>query len=83
MIDTLETNREIASALALSDIINNNLLRVYKFRGVTPPDSVYAVMTLHRSSNVDHEKILFPLIKFLLDEVTKDLTLIWPVHPRA
>ena len=29
------------------------------------------------------EQVFVPLIEFLLDEVTKDFTLIWPVHPRA
>ncbi len=42
----------------------------------------YLVMTLHRPSNVDEEEIL----KSLMDEIianTKDLPLVFPVHPRT
>src|SRR5664280_1885542 len=83
MIDTLEANREMASSLSLENIINNNLSQGYHFRGAIPCDNTYAVMTLHRPSNVDHEQVLVPIIEFLLNEVTRDLTLIWPIHPRA
>lgn len=83
MIDTLEANREMTSSLTLKDIINNNLSEEYNSRVATASDNSYAVMTLHRPSNVDHEKVLVPLIEFLLDEVTRELTLIWPIHPRT
>jgi UDP-N-acetylglucosamine 2-epimerase (non-hydrolysing) len=83
MIDTLEANRELASALTLSYIINNNLSQGYNFKGVTPSDNSYAVMTLHRPSNVDQEQVFVRIIEFLLNEVTRDFTLIWPIHPRA
>jgi UDP-N-acetylglucosamine 2-epimerase (non-hydrolysing) len=83
MIDTLEANREMASILSLSDIINNNLSPGYNFGGSTLSDNSYAIMTLHRPSNVDKKQVFVPLIEFLLNEVTRDFTLIWPVHPRA
>lgn len=83
MIDTLEANRELASALTLSYIINNNLSQGYNFKGITPSDNSYAVMTLHRPSNVDQEQVFVRIIEFLLNEVTRDFTLIWPIHPRA
>ena len=83
MIDTFEANREMASALTLTDIISNNLSKGYNFRGATPSDNSYAVITLHRPSNVDQEQVFVPLIEFLLNEVTRDFTLIWPIHPRA
>jgi UDP-N-acetylglucosamine 2-epimerase (non-hydrolysing) len=83
MIDTLESNREMASALTLNDIINNNILKGYSLSAVTPSDGNYAVMTLHRPSNVDLEEIFVSIIEFLLKEVTKEVTLIWPIHPRA
>jgi UDP-N-acetylglucosamine 2-epimerase (non-hydrolysing) len=83
MIDTLEDNRSKTSFLTLLDIINNNLSQGYNFRGEAPSDNSFAVMTLHRPSNVDHEEVFIPLVEFLLDEVTKDFSLIWPIHPRA
>jgi len=83
MIDTLEDNREIAASKTLDNIINNNLLQGSNFRGALPADNSYVVMTLHRPSNVDLEQVFVPLIEFLLNEVTNDFTLIWPIHPRA
>jgi UDP-N-acetylglucosamine 2-epimerase (non-hydrolysing) len=83
MIDTLEANREIASAMSVSDIIYNNLTPGYNFRGKVPSDNSFAVMTLHRPSNVDLEEVFVPVIEFILNEVTRDFPLIWPVHPRA
>ncbi|MCK4529854.1 MAG: UDP-N-acetylglucosamine 2-epimerase (non-hydrolyzing) [Candidatus Marinimicrobia bacterium] len=85
MIDTLEANREKAEQLSLDTIISENLLPKQ-----SPPSlrlSVsplrYALMTLHRPSNVDDKSIFEPIIRFLLDEVTTDMPLIFPVHPRT
>ena len=43
----------------------------------------YAVMTMHRPSNVDRREVLEPVIDFLLTQVCVDSPLIWPIHPRA
>jgi UDP-N-acetylglucosamine 2-epimerase (non-hydrolysing) len=43
----------------------------------------YAVMTLHRPSNVDHREIFGPIIDFLVGEVSTQFPLLWPIHPRA
>jgi UDP-N-acetylglucosamine 2-epimerase (non-hydrolysing) len=83
MIDTLEANREIASAISVSDIIYNNLTPGNNLMGKVPLDNSIAVLTLHRPSNVDLEQVFVPIIEFLLNEVTRDFTLIWPIHPRA
>ena len=45
------------------------------------PDS-YAVVTLHRPSNVDRRENLEPLVRQLVD-VSKDLPLVFAVHPRT
>ena len=86
MIDTLETNREKAAKLNPSDIIKNNIiegqdskLENTSFLG----KHQYALMTMHRPSNVDEKEILTPLVNLLLDEFSKELPLIWPIHPRA
>ncbi len=47
------------------------------------PVHQFALMTLHRPSNVDEQKILTPIIRFLLDEVSNDQPVIWPIHPRT
>ena len=41
------------------------------------------VMTLHRPSNVDHKDVFTPLVDFLTEEVSGDMPLFWPIHPRA
>lgn len=83
MIDTLETNRDKACNLTIKDIVFNNLIYNYNLISEIPLDEQFGVITLHRPSNVDKYDVLEPIIRFLLDEVTKDLTLIWPIHPRT
>jgi UDP-N-acetylglucosamine 2-epimerase (non-hydrolysing) len=82
MIDTLESNRETAEKLAIPQVLNDNLLHAHQ----TNFDDIgekFALLTMHRPSNVDKKEVLEPLIRFLLDEVTRDMHLIWPIHPRA
>ncbi len=83
MIDTLEANRFMAEQLQLETIFNENRLEESPVVSQVPENGTYAVMTLHRPSNVDHPDVLKPLMEFLLGEVSKDHPLIWPIHPRA
>ncbi|MCF6172144.1 MAG: UDP-N-acetylglucosamine 2-epimerase (non-hydrolyzing) [Bacteroidales bacterium] len=80
MIDTLETNRENAGNLSLDNIIKDNLID-----GQIAPSPLrpFALMTMHRPSNVDTKEILQLLIEFLSNEITEDMFLIWPIHPRT
>lgn len=80
MIDTLESNRQKADDLFIEDIIRDNVLDNQPF---LPTPLPFALLTMHRPSNVDEIGILQPLIEFLSDEVTKDMSLIWPIHPRT
>ena len=69
MIDTLIANREKANA---SDILQRMELA----------EKGYAVITLHRPSNVDDiEK--FSEIITAFEEIEKDMKLIFPIHPRT
>jgi UDP-N-acetylglucosamine 2-epimerase (non-hydrolysing) len=81
MIDTLEANRHKAEKRSLGDIISENLLFERKFS--IPENDQFAVVTLHRPSNVDHREIFEPITRFLMDDVGKEIPVIWPVHPRA
>jgi len=87
MIDTLEANRSIAEKLTIKKIIKENKLLISKQNSKletrNPKLQNFALMTLHRPSNVDHPDVITPLINFLLDEVTPDMPLIWPIHPRT
>lgn len=82
MIDTLEANRKKASTLSLERIIKNA-----HFPSQSPANwikgSKYALMTLHRPSNVDDRKILSGIVDFLLENVIKNMPMLWPVHPRT
>ena len=81
MIDTLEVNMARSAKLNIYNIINNNLLekQAHHYKALEE----YALITMHRPSNVDTKKILQPLIEFFSNEITKDIHLIWPIHPRT
>ena len=83
MIDTLESNKVQSEKLLIKDIISKNLAADTHFPIVVPNDEEYALMTIHRPSNVDNDIVLSNLINFILKEVTKNYMLIWPIHPRA
>jgi UDP-N-acetylglucosamine 2-epimerase (non-hydrolysing) len=84
MIDTLEANRKKAEKLDLDQIIGKNLLQNQTASGFRLPASgEYAVMTLHRPSNVDTKEILEPIVRFITDEACTKKTVIWTMHPRT
>lgn len=82
MIDTLLANQDAAQSLHVRQIAQKN-----QFEGspemVLEDDLAFAVVTLHRPSNVDHEENLGALIDFLINDVVVDMHILWPVHPRT
>ena len=42
----------------------------------------FGLVTLHRPSNVDDEEVFLPMLQ-VLDDLSRDLPLIFPVHPRT
>jgi UDP-N-acetylglucosamine 2-epimerase (non-hydrolysing) len=98
MIDTLESNKSQAYELNISKIIKENLItgkdtniETLKFNSELEKfeqqerikEQDFALITMHRPSNVDSKEVLEPIIRFLLDEVIHDMFLIWPIHPRT
>ncbi len=82
MIDTLEANREAASALDTGDILSAS--RLAENAGDAPSlDNGFCLMTLHRPSNVDSQETLTSLVRCLIDDVAADLPLLWTIHPRT
>lgn len=80
MIDTLEANREKAAELNLQHLFGENrLIQNHK----TVPRPPFAVVTLHRPSNVDQPHILGAIVDFLKDEVVREMPVVWPMHPRT
>ncbi len=69
MIDTLLAHRDRARAM-----------RVPESHGLTPDR--YAVLTMHRSSNVDDDSVFARLLEAIA-EIARDIPVVFPVHPRT
>jgi UDP-N-acetylglucosamine 2-epimerase (non-hydrolysing) len=69
MIDTLLTNR-------------SRFIQPTFWKKVGLREKNYIVITLHRPANVDEESILMDFINEIIN-TTKDMPLIFPVHPRT
>lgn len=84
MIDTLESTRESANKLSVKRIIDENLFTITE---AVSSDGKYlqdfALITLHRPSNVDDEKVLSEIVKFIIEDVSGEIMVIWPLHPRT
>jgi len=87
MIDTLFQHLEKAKK---SDILNrlgliNQRLRTSD-QGLSTRDyalsTPYAVLTLHRPSNVDHKETFLNILE-ALKEISQKIPIIFPVHPRT
>ena len=94
MIDTLEENREKAERIEINDIIEKNVIQSQMATGDRfaqrsfaksglPATGDYAVMTLHRPSNVDKKEVLEPIVQFITNEVCTERTVLWTLHPRT
>ena len=84
MIDTLERERDKASALDINKIVRENLIDETAGREMPVLDERgYVAMTMHRPSNVDQRETLEPAMRFFLDEITKEYPIVWAIHPRA
>ena len=83
MIDTLESNREKAASLDISKIIRNNLLSDDISEKLPEIKDKYAIVTLHRPSNVDQKNVIGPILHFITKEVAGTMPVIWPIHPRT
>jgi len=69
MIDTLLKHRKMAAALSLREEL-----------GLQPKG--YATLTLHRPSNVDDKEVLQGVFESLR-EITRQIPIIFPIHPRT
>lgn len=88
MIDTLEAQRGAAAKLTIADIIRDNALsdscpQISDLCPQTSDFRSFALITMHRPSNVDQRDVLEPIMEFLLTDVCAHMPLIWPIHPRA
>lgn len=83
MIDTLENNRNKAEKFIIKEIIKDNSINGSWVHLSSPIDHDFAVMTLHRPSNVDRKDVFEPIVRFMIDEVCPERPLVWTIHPRT
>jgi len=85
MIDTLDHCMPKARLLDPAEIIRANLKENQPVPALfsSNPGPDYALLTLHRPSNVDTLKTLVDITEFLEETVAATMPLLWPVHPRT
>jgi len=81
MIDSFEKNRSAASKLDTTEIIKSNAISDFNLYNPEAENSV--LLTLHRPSNVDDKNILGSFLKFISNEIPREINVIWPIHPRT
>ena len=80
MIDTLLKHKQMAQK---SNILNKLCLSAsHQQRATSNQILPYAVLTLHRPSNVDNRETFANILEALL-EVSKHIPIIFPAHPRT
>jgi UDP-N-acetylglucosamine 2-epimerase (non-hydrolysing) len=85
MIDTLDANLKAANKLKVLDIISDNFNHE-AFAGTIKEfghDDQFALITLHRPSNVDDKNTLTALTEFFTKKITREMKVLWPIHPRT
>jgi UDP-N-acetylglucosamine 2-epimerase (non-hydrolysing) len=82
MIDTLEANRTAAKNINIDTILKENQIEGQSINLDRIPRQ-YALVTMHRPSNVDSSTTLSSILHFLIHEVGSNMPLIWPIHPRT
>ncbi len=84
MIDTLMTQKDAASALELNQIIVQNELESTERKDTFKiNNNEYAIVTLHRPSNVDNAEVMVSLVNFFINEISPEISIVWTVHPRT
>jgi UDP-N-acetylglucosamine 2-epimerase (non-hydrolysing) len=83
MIDTLEAQRAKAERLKIEDIVRHNSKNGAGQSKAVNGFRDYSLLTLHRPSNVDDPAIISDIVNFLTNEFTREMVLLWTVHPRT
>ena len=79
MIDTLDAQYNRAASLDIHSIVSKNSF----FHNDNILNTPYALVTLHRPSNVDYHDTLSAFTDFLINMADSKLTILWSVHPRC
>lgn len=82
MIDSLEKHQPNAEKLNINDIVKSLLInKKQPFKNIQIKN--FALVTLHRPSNVDDFNTLNGLVSFFINKVLVDMPIVWPIHPRT
>jgi len=81
MIDSLVKHLPEAEKRTLERVIND--FSVKDNTHVALNERQYALVTLHRPSNVDNKDALCNLLNFMMSEVASIMPVVWPIHPRT
>jgi len=82
MIDTLEAQRAAAASISVSQIAERKS-QPDRHCPASIPEEGYAVLTLHRPSNVDQPVTLSAILDSIKESVGHMMPVVWPVHPRT
>ncbi len=82
MIDSLNEHLDRARAIDLSRILGVPPGTKTVGEGSAAPQARYALVTLHRPSNVDEPDVLREIVSALV-ELARELPVVFPVHPRT
>lgn len=84
MIDTLIDNLDKANTKRISSILLDNRISTEEIIDSFLSENMeYALLTMHRPSNVDNKYILTSIIDLFINEINNKITIIWPIHPRT
>lgn len=83
MIDTLEECRQRASELNINEIIAKNIIYGDSRFTMEVENEKYALITIHRPSNVDDREVLTSLVRFFTETAKPEFPFLWPLHPRT
>jgi UDP-N-acetylglucosamine 2-epimerase (non-hydrolysing) len=78
MIDTLLAHFDTAAQRDIAEIVESNTIGETKF-----DSDNYALVTLHRPSNVDDLEALSRIVHYLSSNLTNEIKVVWVVHPRT
>jgi len=83
MIDSLEAQQKKAATLRVEDIVRDNCMKDLSNTTRLSDVRNFLLLTLHRPSNVDAPAVLAGITKLLSEELSRELTLLWAIHPRT
>jgi len=81
MIDSLVKHLPEATKLTLESVVNDYSVKDNMRTNLK--ERQFALVTLHRPSNVDNIDTLRNLLNFMMAEVASSMPIVWPVHPRT